>query len=324
MKSAKIVLMYGMVCVLLCACKREEVFIYTVNVSTYDPGIGVLNKISFANSDMGFISTANGKVLKTTNQGATWSAVTVGTANLNLQWLSTPAAQALYVSGKESSNGKFYRSLDSGDTWIMMPGNFNFELIDFPSANRGYMISAGSLYKTNNGGSLWNYTNGLGTVDPQVLAFSSNDTGMVVGFDNDAYITTNGGAITTQVYGLGFGNGKKTVDIKFISSLQGYAIDYQGGILATHNAGNTWTGLRLSTETVGEDYETYAVDAYGSTICAVGDRALLISKDGGSTFNNYYDQQGISIPDVFVDVAVVSAAKIIAIGTSGKIYTITF
>lgn len=315
---------YGIVCILLSACKREEIFIYTVNVSAYDPAAGVLNKISFANSNVGFISTANGKVLKTTNQGATWSVSTVGTANLNLRWLSTPAEQALYVSGVESSNGRFYKSTDTGDTWIPMPGNWDFELIDFPSANRGYMISTGSLYKTTNGGSVWNYTNALGTVDPQVMAFASNDTGIVVGFDDDSYITTNGGTITTQVYGLGFGNGKKTVDIKFISSAQGYAIDYQGGILATYDAGQTWTGLRSSTETVGEDYETYAVDAYGSTVCAVGDRALLISKDGGSTFNNYYNQQGTSIPDVFIDLAVVSAGKIIAIGSSGKIYTITF
>src|SRR5689334_18920976 len=233
MRSAKLFFVSALLCVALDACKQEEIFIYTVNISAYDPGVNVpLNKISFANSSLGFIITSNGKVLKTTDQGATWTISMPGSARLDLRGLRTPAPPASYVSGEESTNGRFYKSIDPGATWITMIGNYDFDLTDFPSANTGYMISNGDLYKTTNGGGMWNFVNSLGVIfDPQVLAFASDDTGMVVGFDSDSHLTTNGGSSLTQIYGVGFGNGKKIVDIKFISSSLGYAIDYQGGIL---------------------------------------------------------------------------------------------
>jgi photosystem II stability/assembly factor-like uncharacterized protein len=326
MKS-KTFLKYIALCMLLSACKQEEIFFNTVNVSIYDSGMGVpLNKISFANSTTGFISTTNGKLLKTTDQGSTWAVITVGAADLDLRWLSTPGTQAIYVSGETSSlDGQCYKSINLGTSWTLLGGNWDYELIDFPSVNRGYMTSTGELYRTSNGGSSWSYVNGLITIDPQVMAFCSNDTGVIVGFDNDSYITDNGGTSVSQISALvPSTNYYPTVDIKFVSSSKGYAVNLQGGISMTTDAGQTWSGLRYSTDAVGEDYGTTSVDAFGNTVCAVGESTLLISKDGGSTFNNYYNTEGLSIRDTFRDVAVVSANKIIAIGESGKIYTITF
>lgn len=325
MKPARIILTFGFLSLMFSACKQDKTFFNTVNVSVYDPGTGgALNRISFANSSEGYISASNGKILKTTNQGGSWTVKTVGTSDLDLRSLSTPSASAIYASGQNGlQDGYLYKSTDSGDTWVSMPGNWDFDLVDFPSTTRGYMISTGELYRTTNGGSLWNYVNGLGTVDPQVLAFASNDSGVVVGFDDDSYFTDDGGTSVTQV-GLGSSTGKKIICVKFVSATQGYAIDYQGGIQGTNDAGQTWSELRYQSDAVGEDYGTSSIDAYGSTICAVGEGTLLISKDGGATFNNYLDQNGISVYDTFTDVAVVASNKIIAVASSGKIYTITF
>ena len=141
---------------LFSSCKKFDEFIPTVNISVYDPGGGaMLNNIASRNSSDVWVTTSDGKVLKSSNQGASWTSYTVGGIELNLSSLSVPSSQVIFTSGLEGFTNRLYKSMDGGMSWTLMAGSLEFKSCSFPDNNTGYSISDGSLYKTSNGAVYW-------------------------------------------------------------------------------------------------------------------------------------------------------------------------
>lgn len=124
---------------------------------------GKMMKISFVDSQTGFIVCLSDKILKTSNGGITWE---ISSPNKNTGYYSFSSSNGVgYVSGQ----GKILKSFNNGNTWtelINSPADiFDIKFID---KNIGYAFgrgnysggdwgrSYGAMYCTNNGGDTWN------------------------------------------------------------------------------------------------------------------------------------------------------------------------
>jgi photosystem II stability/assembly factor-like uncharacterized protein len=327
MKATKAALLCICITLIFNSCKKEDHYIPTVNVAALQSASASdLTKVVFPTASTGYITTADGQVLKTTDGGLTWTAKQVAPASVMLLSLTCPNDQVIFVSGKDDFDGYCYKSINGGTTWTQITGPWSFIGINFPTTTTGYSFTDGELYKSTDGGIYWNRVNQLwDAFDADKARFCSRDTGVILDFDGEMFRTTDGGTNVTPVNEfLTYNNTYKLVDVEFISSTQGYAIDYQGGVFRTMDAGASWSQIKSPSTESGADYGTSAVWANGNTVLVVGYETMLLSKDGGSSFKNYFNQQGISTGATFLDVVLLTPNKAIAVALGGKIYTITF
>ncbi len=120
---------------------------------TPDINTGTLD-LQFINNTMGFISTSNGKLIKTTDGGATWTVQTVRTGK-RLQRVFFMDEQTGWVI---SSDGLILKTQNGGQTWTEQSSGVTTSLngIYFTSTQTGYVVGAGGLVlKTTNGGTDW-------------------------------------------------------------------------------------------------------------------------------------------------------------------------
>lgn len=146
---------------------------------------GYLTDIWFTSATTGFVTTVNGKILKSTNGGASWSlnygansntlrcirfynSTTGIAAGANGTVLLTTDGGTSWSAMNTSSGGNFadaglisateycvagadgiYYSSDSGSSWTQVL-NQNITKLDFPSATQGYAVGSGGVYKSVN------------------------------------------------------------------------------------------------------------------------------------------------------------------------------
>jgi photosystem II stability/assembly factor-like uncharacterized protein len=124
---------------------------------------GVMLKVSFADSQNGYIACAFDKIVKTTDGGATW---TVTSPNKNVGYYSLSSSQGVtYVSGQ----GRILKTLNAGINWTELSNSpVDIYSIHFTDQNTGYAFGRGNysggdfgytygaMYCTNDGGYSWN------------------------------------------------------------------------------------------------------------------------------------------------------------------------
>jgi photosystem II stability/assembly factor-like uncharacterized protein len=324
-------LLYFIVFIFLFSCKKEERYIPTVKVSVIETGLDEqFTAMSFASPNLGIITTSKGKVLKSTNQGATWDVTILdATETESFQTLATPTNQSIYITGE---NLGFIRSLDGGNTYSTGIPFYNFKSMSFINDSVGFGAKSSSLYKTTDRGSTFTLVSAssLNSLFGDATIKFLNDT---LGFANDfdyVYRTTDGGlTFDEKTYFLAVST------MKFVSSTTGYAlgsISGNTGLFKTTNAGETWQHIYSGSNSDGEDYSIFDFDINGDVICGVGYYSIMISKDGGNNFTNHFNQNGETVFVDFKKVRHVGNNKFIATGTKlgstgtqeikGNIYTI--
>ncbi len=136
--------------------------------------------LQFIDDHTGFITTSNGKLIKTTDGGNSWS-VQLVKANTALTRVFFVTAQMGWVIGK---NGLVLKTTDGGSNWTEQTTGTTNDLngICFLSAQEGYVVGGnGTLLKTANGGITWvnietNTNNALNDI-----IFVTRDKGYAVG-----------------------------------------------------------------------------------------------------------------------------------------------
>ena len=146
-----------------------------------DPGeFSSLLDLQFIDDDTGFITTSNGKLIKTTDSGNSWN-VQLVRANTVFTRVFFVTAQTGWVIGK---NGLVLKTADGGSTWTEQPAGTTADLngIYFLSAQEGYVVGGnGTLLKTANAGVTWVKieTNTRNTLND--ITFITRDEGYIVG-----------------------------------------------------------------------------------------------------------------------------------------------
>jgi len=281
---------------------------------------GSLNVIHFTDATHGYAGGDNGLILMTTDGGTTWTPVTVGpTISARFNCISFPSHDTGWVTGMadpnvSNSHSAAYSTYNGGMTW-QYRGTLPSMYLCFPEKNVGYRDEAYTdLYKTTNSGASWTHL--VGAPYPGFnfsnLFFVNKDTGFV-GTDYSEYFTVNGGVSWNTLHI------ESASQIAFApDKLHGVAMHYSGGASLTSDGGITWTDSYIEGS---DDYQLGCVCMPSSNVILTGGLSgLFVTVDGGSSWKQYYQDDGTSFPGEMRGVDFFNEYNGFAVTTEGGIY----
>lgn len=215
-----------------------------------------LVSVYFAENDKGWIAGDNGFLAHTTNRGATWTKVELGTSeNINEIYFRNEKNGYL-VAGRE-----MFQTDDAGNSWrkvslyreVEARGTPEFLSIKFADRRRG--IAVGSILnsrgavidslvlRTEDGGETWQRV----PVPPKTELFHLDFVGSsrvwIVGDRGVVLFSDNGGESFRQQQ---TGVERALYNVDFRDSKEGYAVGGRGTILRTEDGGVTWEKVTTS------------------------------------------------------------------------------
>jgi len=283
-----------------------------------------LYAVCFINETNGFAGGYDGTLLKTTDGGSTWAAITTTASNtINDIVFPTPSLGFLVEGGLV---GGFYKTTDGGANWAdAMPNSSvnGLSAICFPTATKGYFCGSNLEFDATTDGGATSTRDILGNIgNARDIFFVNDSVGYAVGYDSYNTTddkgridkTTNGGKTwTDQTSGVA-STGLNSV---YFSDLNNGIIVGEGGkILKTTNGGTTWTA-----QTSGVTKTLYAVAFSSATAgIAVGDAGTVLSTtDGGTTWTTVNSSTSESL----YKIQFVTATTAFAVGSNGVIIKTT-
>jgi len=220
------------------------------NWATIDIGVNTdLNAISMVTSQIGYACGTNSQVVKTTNGGLNWAAVTQpSTTNYTLYSMEFINKDTgwVFVNYLLPAGGGIFKTTNGGTSWTQQGSNITAPIMsaDMVDANNGYLTlnpSGNPIYKTTNGGSTW--TSVTTPLTGNIYDVSAVDA-------NTLYIGASGGA---------------------------------NRMAKSTNGGTTW-----STITLPATIDVHSVDfrdANNGYVCGNSTTAVCKTTDGGATWS---------------------------------------
>jgi photosystem II stability/assembly factor-like uncharacterized protein len=151
-----------------------------------------LNSVYFTDANMGYAVGGNGIILKTTNGGTNWVALSSGT-NKDLTSVFFTGANTGCVVGE---GGLILKTTNGGTNWLVLSSGTSNMLysVYFTDANTGYAVGDyGTILKTTNGGINWVVLSKGTSNSLNLVYFTDANTGYAVGEYGTILKTTNGG-----------------------------------------------------------------------------------------------------------------------------------
>jgi photosystem II stability/assembly factor-like uncharacterized protein len=244
------------------------VFIYA-NVWSYSRGDGGgLNDAYFLDTSTGWAVGDAGKILATSDGGATWTAQIAPTrADLRAVWFVN--ANRGWAVGSEET---ILCTDNGGRTWrvqINNPGSpAGFNAIQMVDERYGWAAGdAGMLVDTENGGQSWIYEDSGTVADIYGISLANVETGWIVG--NNVFRRTVDGFEWKQMT-LPSGASTELRGVAFSDALKGVAVGKNGTVLQTTNGGTTWKKVSAGTTTTQFNGVAFASPTVGWVVGAGG------------------------------------------------------
>ena len=180
----------------------------------------------------------NGLVIKTTDNGATWTANTsIPEKIFDVSFVNNTQG---WISGE---NGYIARTTDSGVNWLQLNTGTGEDIfsVDFVNENEGWAVGTvdgeAVILHTSNSGTNWSLQSSNITNPLLSVFFIDNLTGWAVGGSGNILATSNGGASwVAQTSGIT----NDLNDVYFINALKGWAVGTNGSVLKTTDGGANW------------------------------------------------------------------------------------
>lgn len=269
---------------------------YTYQVNTI-PGLNSeLYGATWFNSQIGFVSGANGKLYRTANGGGTWTQLPFN-GNVTLRSIRK-IGSVLWLFG---SNGHICVSYDEGQTFVPFTTNFTGTFYD------GYFVNAYYGFAVGSNGTICRYN---GTAwEPYSLPVTNNFYG-VYAWGNRAWAVGSGGIVcrynvaTNSWEPVNPGVSNDILGVAFWNEDFGYIVGSNGLLCRTYNGGTTWQPLNSG---VDADIRSIKILSAAVAWAVAGNGQVLQTTDGGNTwvklplgpFNfervDFNDCQGIAI-----------------------------
>ncbi len=216
---------------------------------------------------------------------------------------------------------------DRGDSWNLLEDAVNAQLtaITFPNNVVGYITGwNGTLRKSMDGGESWQpltLDGDLASRNYEATHFIDAEIGFIVGGNpsNDSIQTiafTNDGGSNWNI--IRDQRGPQLNDITFVDDQRGFIVADDGLLFSTVDGGTLWSDTLLNIQ--ARNFK--AIDFSGNLGIIVGGhptndsiQTILISTDGGSTWDLTLDRVGSQLNDV----EIIGDDWIIAVGNDGTI-----
>lgn len=255
------------------------------------------NDMSFYDAT-GYIVGHYGYVLKSIDNGTSWSQISTGFNN-SFNTVNIIDNNNIILSASNS----IVKTDDGGITWesLSIP-NSSVNKTSFTSSLVGHAVcNNGIILKTIDGGQNWYITKDNSNITPSnyFTVYFVNDTiGFATREHDNMYKTTDAGETWVEISGTS----QAIFDFHFLDENNGFAIGEYGATYKTSNGGNTWTSILFQN---GFVYNTsmYGIYFQDNNIgYATGARGRIIkTTDGGNTWvshsDNYNDFNDLKIFD---------------------------
>ena len=279
----------------------------TSDVAFY-PGLGRINTIAIHpnNHNVLFAGGASSGIWKSTNKGNTWTPMTDQLPNIGISHIVIDPnnPNTLYAATGDADGNRspfstgLLKSTDLGDTWTIVGLNQNYSdefsikkiLIPKNQSNTLYLTSSAGIQKSTNGGSSFTIVN---SIPSHAIVQVSNSNTFYVGTTNGKILkTVDGGATWSEITpsNVSF-NGKMEIAVTVHHTDFIIAMDKDGTIAKSNDAGTTWTALSSppNYDTQGGYNMTLAVSPNNKDLIILGGINGWRSTNGGTTWEKYLD-----------------------------------
>ncbi|MEO8513476.1 MAG: T9SS type A sorting domain-containing protein [Ignavibacteria bacterium] len=251
-------------------------------VTTTSGTTNFLNSVQSINAVTNYAAGFTGTVLKSTNSGQTWSALTSPViANINKVYFP-PTGTA--TTGWVGSASGVYKTTNGGVNWVQQIGSGAFSDIFFTDLNTGIALRTNNIFfKTTNGGTnftQFNFSNNS-LVQGSVISFAGGSNLYLLAVDNVndttfVFKSANTGDSWTQIFktpGIYF-------DMEFINLNTGLMCGSNGTVKITTNGGTVWTSINAGTTNnlLGIEY------ASSNIVYMVGASGTILKSTSGGSF----------------------------------------
>jgi ELWxxDGT repeat protein len=253
-----------------------------------------------------FVTTTNGKILRSTDAGLHWEVVYSGPAH----YYGLSGLTFIGNTGFARSSAGIFKSDDGGTTWFQLylplTGQYYFSPLSsfFLNDEKGYVgTSEGEIFFTNDGGRTWKTRLTESWNEFQHLFFVSENKGYAISRFGDLLQTVDGGHTWLSVNLSALGWNPRVQDVWFIDDKKGFLATYDN-VYSSSDGGQTWVTVSgVNGATKIKFYDALTGYLYG------GNGMLYKTSDGGKTWKSFIP--GMS-PSQVVGVAQTSGKMFIA------------
>ncbi len=237
---------------------------------------GTLFSVHFVDSSKGWIATANGLILHTSDGGQNWSVQKDTSLALRSVHFATDSAG--WVVG---DSGTVLYTLNGGWDWYDQNSGVSADLHSVHAATKYEVWTVGdngtSLHSSS-GGATWNSQNNGSSMDLSSVHFNNVDTGWSVGASGTILRTLDGGSNWTA---QSSGTSNDLNGVLFVNDTLGWTVGDNGTILRSKDAGVNWVSQLSGTN---EDLQSlhFVNDSVGWIVGANG--TILYTSDGRSAW----------------------------------------
>ena len=238
-------------------------------------------RLAFTDSLRGHVCAGDGKILNTTDGGASWK-VSITKPGYGTDNVAFPTRDTGYVTGSY----RLFRTINAGVTWDTCKTNIQFESTDFicfPTKDIGFMGVNfwGSVLRTFDGGKTGSEKDFFDMgIDDKALGGDFFDTQNGFMACNKAqFVRTNDAGENWERIDLPGGNSARTTHMFSVNI--GVAFTPSGKIFRTIDNGTNWTQVLSKSEFFGYYYPIDANSGYVATDQA---DSVYYTKDQGLTW----------------------------------------
>lgn len=236
----------------------------------------MVGKVQFVSSTEGWISGEGGNLLHTTNAGVNWNVVTpfpndtvfsFADPSFNMCFINSTTGWIMKTPGHDFSDAHgaiIYKTTDGGNSWekivLSQDAGVIGAQVQFVDALNGWASifsfqETGYLYRTIDGGDIWNLVGTLGITDEtSMFYFVDTNIGWMTYINDSPTLfkiekTTDGGSTWNLQYSDNTVNGDtlhSSGAMQFTDSNNGWVVGPNGRILKTTNGGTNWELLTNS------------------------------------------------------------------------------
>jgi photosystem II stability/assembly factor-like uncharacterized protein len=245
----------------------------------YYPGPTFLFGVSYVGATgvvaVGFDALSGGRILRSTDKGATWTAIPVDNLLRAVDFADGLTGSAA------GDGGAILRTTDGGATWLLQASGTTQMLNDISllNANGGIAVGDnGTLLRTTDGGTLWQSLPQPGVTIPlNGVDFADSEVGFVVG-SRTILRTTDGGATWAP---LDSGINGNFLDVACPDGKSAAVLATLPGdwtrVLVTTDGGSHWT----PSEPIVARFEPW-------TLAISGKKTATVAGDFGDIFQNHH------------------------------------